>query len=209
MRIALASTNKHKALELKTVASKFGIEVLSIEELQTKLGLPFLPEIEENGSSYQENALIKAKACFEWSGIPSLGDDSGLEVSALGGAPGIHSARYAGPGASDNEKVEKLLRELKSQETTETERSDRQAKFRAVLCYISGKNTAPLYCEGTLDGEVLESPKGVNGFGYDPIIHIPELGGTLAEFNSEIICEKGFRAKAAHKLFSYLANKPE
>lgn len=205
MRIALASANKNKCHEIKSVAKEFSIEILSLKEIEVLLELPPLPEIEETGVTYKENAFIKAKKCLEWCGLPSLGDDSGLEVSALGGAPGIYSARYAGEGASDEDKIEKILKELSIREQ-ESGIIDRSAQFRAMLCFIQNSETEPIYFEGILEGRILDYPRGHNGFGYDPIVHITELGGTLAKFESGIICSQGFRAKAAKKLFSFLKN---
>jgi XTP/dITP diphosphohydrolase len=205
MRIAFASSNKNKCHEIKSVAEEFSIEILSLREIAALLQIPPLPEIEETGTTYKENALIKAKKCLEWCGLPSLGDDSGLEVKALGGAPGIYSARYAGKGATDEDKIRKILKELKTIEQ-ESGVIDRSAQFRAMLCFVKNPHTAPVYFEGILEGEILDSPRGQNGFGYDPIVHITELEGTLAEFESEIVCTQGFRAKAAKKLFSFLKN---
>ncbi len=204
MKIVLASTNTNKCFEIKTVASEFNIRIVSLREIESELGLPPLPDIEENGSTYHENAYIKARTCLEWCGLPSIGDDSGLEVEILGGAPGIHSARYAGVGASDNEKINKLLSNVKKAESESSR--NRNALFRAVLCFIPDLNSRELFFEGTLSGQIIDSPRGSKGFGYDPVVDIPELGGTLAEFDSELVCSKGFRAKAAKKLFSFLCN---
>jgi XTP/dITP diphosphohydrolase len=204
MEIAFASTNINKCYEIKSVASQFNITVLSIREIQSRYNLSPLPDIAETGSTYLENSFIKAKACIEWCGLPSIGDDSGLEVEILGGAPGIYSARYAGKGASDLEKIKKLLSDVQHAESTGL--SNRNARFRAVLCFIPDVSSEGIYFEGTLDGFIIDTPRGENGFGYDPVVDIPEIGGTLAEFDSELVCSRGFRAKAAKQLFSFIVN---
>lgn len=209
MKVVLASTNNNKCKEIQEVASLFGIEVLSIKDAEEHLKLPPLPEIQETGSTYRENAYIKASICQQWCGLPSIGDDSGLEVEILDGAPGLYSARYAGIGASDNQKVQKLLTEVQNKEK-EIGISNRNALFRAVLCLVPGDGLVPgnlekeVYFEGTLKGEVIDSPRGNRGFGYDPIIHIHELGSTLAECDEKTVFTQGFRAKAAYELFGFI-----
>ncbi|HMO17328.1 MAG TPA: non-canonical purine NTP pyrophosphatase [Oligoflexia bacterium] len=203
LELVLASSNSNKIKELGAVASRWGFPLIGIDEYSRQNNISPLGEIEETGSTYRENALIKAQTCFKWCGKPSLGDDSGLEVEILGGAPGIFSARYAGVGASDSDKIKKLLSEIRSLESGDVSRS-RKALFRSVLCLVASDSEAPVYFEGTLSGEVLDHPRGTRGFGYDPIIYIPELGGTLSEMMEEVVFEKGFRAKAAKELFQYL-----
>lgn len=206
MEIVLASSNRNKIKELRAVAESFGVRLYGAAEYAKDNQLEPLPEIEETGSTYEENAYLKASTCFRWCGMPSLGDDSGLEVEALGGAPGLYSARYAGVGASDSDKIDKLQNEILALEEEKQGRAgwvkNRNALFRSVLCLISTDPDAPLYFEGTLSGFVLDDVRGDRGFGYDPIIYIPELGGTLAEMSEEIVHQQGFRAKAAKKLFS-------
>ena len=200
--ILVASANSNKILELQTVAGRYGLNLLSPLVLSREQNLGPLPEVEETGETYQENALLKAKAFSEWSGLPSLGDDSGLEVAALGNRPGVKSARYAGAGASDSEKIDKLLQEFK-QLTAENTVLDRSAHFvcHLVLYYPSG---AVLTEHASLQGKVLNYRQGNKGFGYDPIILIDNLGKTLAEIDFELTCKYGFRAKAAEKMFNRL-----
>jgi XTP/dITP diphosphohydrolase len=202
MKIALASMNLNKCREIKNVAVPFGIQILSPQEIEMEMNLPPLGEVVESGETYHENAYLKARACHQWCGLPSIGDDSGLEVQILDGAPGIYSARYAGHGASDQDKVRKLISAV--QEAEKVKEENRNACFRVVLCFINDLNSKETFFEATLNGYVLDTPRGQNGFGYDPIIDIPKIGGTLAELEPEAVYLKGFRAKAARKLFEFL-----
>ena len=197
-RIVLGTTSAHKLAELRSVANSYGSEIVSLTEIQAELGLPPLGEIIEDGSSFSENAEIKARAVLAWCGMPSLGDDSGLEVEALGGGPGIYSARYAGPGATDADRIAKLLSELKEVA------APRRAKFRCSLCLLLP--TGQRYvADGELQGEVLHAPRGDHGFGYDPVIHLYALTATLAEVDFSVTCSDGFRARAAKALFRQLS----
>ncbi len=193
MRIVLSSFNHNKFHEISSTASKSGIRILMPQEIETEFGLTPFKETDEIGNTYSENALLKAKDCASWCGLPSLGDDSGLEVDALGGAPGLHSKRFAN---SDSERIEKLLGALQGKKG-----SERSCRFRSVLAYYDPKSDLTLYSEGILEGEVLEKSQGTGGFGYDPIVLIYELGCTLAEIDSDTLYEKGFRAKAVRSLF--------
>ncbi len=197
-----ATSNADKIRELATIADEFSIKLLTPAELAAREGVSAPPEVEETEETYYGNALLKAKAYAQWSGMPSLADDSGLEVAALGGAPGVHSARYAGEGASAETRWRKVLSEL---EKLQDSSLDRSACFRCslVLCYPDG---ALLSAESILPGEILESPQGDGGFGYDPIVYIPELGKTLAEIPFSETCRIGFRAKAARELFTSLGS---
>jgi XTP/dITP diphosphohydrolase len=201
-QLLVASNNPHKARELQTVGRKFGMELLSPKQLVNEKGFGPPPVVDEDADDYRGNALIKAKAFALWSGYPALGDDSGLEVMGLGGRPGVHSARYAGDGASDQVRIAKLLDEFK-RASVNNPSIDRTAFFRCslVLAYPNG---AQLVADASLQGRILDTPRGNEGFGYDPIILIEDLGKTLAEVDFEITCEKGFRAKAAKLLFEKL-----
>jgi len=134
--------------------------------------------------------------------MPAIGDDSGLEISALGGRPGVFSARYAGEGASDKVRMAKVLAELAELELA-APGLDRRACFRCTLV-LAYPNGAVLWAEGELKGTILYEPRGDKGFGYDPIVLIDELGQTLAEVDFSITCENGFRARAARELFGKL-----
>ena len=201
--IVVATGSRHKLAELQSIANEFGLRLLSPEECRKAYSLGPWPDPEENGTTFQANARIKADAFFAWAGIPALGDDSGLEVDALGGRPGIYSARYAGEGASDKDRNSKLLQELKETKGAETA-AGRRARFRCTLALC----TAPgryIESEGWLEGHILQEPVGEGGFGYDPIVYLDDLECTLAEVEFATTCSKGFRAKAARKLFALLA----
>ena len=201
-QIVVASGNRNKILELQTVGRRFGLELLSPQDLAEEGLLPPWPDVHETGQTYHDNALLKAQAFAAWAGLPALGDDSGLEVAALDNQPGVRSARYAGEGASDKVRIQKLLHDF-HRLAKHQPRIDRRAYFRChlVLAYPNG---ALLTADAVLKGEVLDEPRGDMGFGYDPIILIEELGHTLAEVDFQVTCEKGFRAKAAEQLFPQL-----
>ncbi len=193
-RIVVGTSSSHKLAELRTVAETFGVEIVSLKEMAAERGLPPVGKIEEVGTSFAENAEIKARAVLEWCGLPALGDDSGLEVDALGGRPGIYSARYAGPDATDSDRIEKLLGELAPLSAPRT------ARFRCSLCLLL-PNGARYVGDGELRGEVLRERRGDHGFGYDPIIYLFDLKATLAEVDFAVTCAEGFRARAAKALF--------
>lgn len=201
-RIVAATGNRHKLAELSNVGRDFGLTIVSPAEICQANCLSLPPEVEENGATYEENALLKAKAYAAWSGCVCLGDDSGLEVTALENRPGVMSARYAGKNAENSARIAKVLCELKEVWAARGS-NDRTARFRCALC-LAYPNGAVLCAEGTLSGQVLFQPQGAGGFGYDPIILIDSLGKTLAEVDFSITCKHGFRAQAAQKLFSSL-----
>ncbi len=199
LRVVLATGNKNKLEEIATVSASFPLEIVSPKDVQAEKGLANPPPVEENGATFRANALLKAEAYSLWSGLPALGDDSGLEVDALGGQPGIYSARYAGEHATDSEKVSKLLGELREVES-KTGVVNRLARFRCSLALvIPGKET--VFADSALEGEVIDDPRGTHGFGYDPIIYLPSVGATLAEVDFAITCEKGFRGIAVRELW--------
>jgi XTP/dITP diphosphohydrolase len=174
LRIVLATRNKGKIREIRAILA--GIDV----ELLDSLDFPPFAEPAEDGETFLENALAKAKEVNRATGYPSLADDSGLEVDALGGAPGVRSARYGGPGLTDAGRCAKLLDELAG--VPEEERS---ARFHcaAVLYPAPGAARKGLAAEGFLHGRITRSPRGDNGFGYDPVFIVPERGMTLAEMD--------------------------
>jgi len=193
MTYLFASSNKGKAVEVRETAQRFGIAVASPAELQ---GLPPPPEVEESAATYRGNALLKAKAYCDWSGLPSFGDDSGLEVEALNGAPGIYSARYAGEPSNPQRNIEKLLGVLSCA-------GNRRAAFRSVICLVR-PGAEPLYVEAVLHGEIGREQKGAGGFGYDPVFVVDGFGATLAELKERGIEVKTHRILALEKLFSEL-----
>jgi len=169
MRFILASNNQNKLRELKTILSALGADVVS----QREAGLDI--EAEETGTTFAENAYIKAKAALDNSGEPCIADDSGLCVDALGGAPGVYSARYGGEGLSDTDKCALLLKNLENEE-------QRSARFvSSIACVFP--NGDVLRAEGTCKGVITREPRGENGFGYDPVFLLPEKGKTMAELS--------------------------
>lgn len=169
MKFVLASGNAHKAEEIRAFLPA-EIELL----LQSELGVESPEEI---GTTFIENALIKAIHAARVTGLPSIADDSGLCVNALGGAPGVTSARYAGAGASDFDNLTKLLQQLGNH-------SNRRAFFHCTLvCLVHPDSPTPLIAQGNWHGEVTDSPKGSSGFGYDPVFLVPELALTAAELD--------------------------
>ena len=167
MRMVLASSNRHKAEEITAMLPP-NFEI----NLQSDLGID---SAAETGTAFIENALIKARHASALAGMPAIADDSGLCVSALGGGPGIISARYAGPNASDQDNLNKLLAELGSNR-------NRDAFFYCVMVFLKGADTAtPIIAEANWHGEISLAPSGSSGFGYDPVFYLPELGVTAAE----------------------------
>jgi XTP/dITP diphosphohydrolase len=174
LRIALATRNPGKIREIRDILA--GLDV----ELVDPSCFPPFAEPAEDGDTFLDNALAKAKAVRRATGLPALADDSGLEVDALGGAPGVRSARYGGPGLTDEGRCARLLGELAG-----VRDEDRGARFRcaAVLYPAPGAARKGLAAEGFLYGRIVRSPRGGNGFGYDPVFLVPERGMTLAEMD--------------------------
>lgn len=171
MKIVLASRNLGKLKEFNYLFKNTNFELIPISEFSDD-------DIEETGISYEENAFIKAKFASDISGLPSLGDDSGLEVEALDGAPGIYSARYAGEKGNDLLNNNKLLQSLDL-------KKNRSAKFISVLSFLHPKLKNPFFSYGELHGKIIKSPIGDGGFGYDPIFQIKNSQFTLAEVDKE------------------------
>ena len=193
MKLVLASGNKHKANEIRAQIPA-GFELIS----QTTLGIE---SPEETGSTFVENAIIKAKHASLVSGFPAIADDSGLCVPSLLGKPGLHSARYAGPTATDTENLEKLMSSLKGI-------SDRRAFFHCVLVYMeSADDPAPIITEGRWNGEISHSPSIESGFGYDPIFYAAEVGKTAAEITNSEKNTFSHRGQALRDLFGILSAK--
>ena len=173
MKIVLASRNKKKIKELEALLSEYieGIEILSLDDVG------IYGEIEENGESFTENALIKASAAAK-SGYIGIGDDSGLQVDALGGAPGIYSARYAGDHGNDSANNTLLLKNLEGVE-------NRNARFVCALACVFPDGADPISVFGTAEGEIISEYRGEGGFGYDPLFYFPPLDKTFAELTAE------------------------
>ena len=191
-QLVLASNNAKKIKELNALLAPLGIEVIP----QGQLGIP---EAEEPHPTFVENALAKARHAAQHSGLPALADDSGLCVRALGGAPGVISARYAGEPKSDARNNEKLLADLAGQ-------NDRRAHFVSVLVLCrSADDPQPIIAEGEWHGEILASPRGAEGFGYDPLFFIPGEQQTAAELAAETKNRLSHRGQAMARLLERLA----
>ena len=171
-KIVLATANTHKVIEFQRILN----ELLPGLVLVKATDFPGVPEIEETGSTFAENALIKAKAINEFTNLPALADDSGLVVDALNGAPGVFSARYAGIGASDKDNVLKLLSEIK-----DIEQSLLNARFECAIALVDRSQNLELVVDGQMPGQVIKEIRGENGFGYDPIFVPQGLTKTSAE----------------------------
>lgn len=190
-KLVLASNNAKKMKELNALLAPLGFEVIP----QGQLGIP---EAEEPHCTFVENALAKARHAAQASGLPALADDSGLCVAALGGAPGVYSARYAGEPKSDARNNEKLLADLAGQ-------SDRRAHFACVLVLVrSADDPQPIIAEGEWHGTILDAQRGADGFGYDPLFYIPTHCQTAAELDGAIKNQLSHRGQAMQKLITRL-----
>ena len=168
--IVLATQNRDKREELQEALSEFTVKILSLNDF------PFIGEIEEVGQTLLENSMIKAKTVHNLTQLPVIADDTGLEVEALNGAPGIYSARYAGVDVTYEDNVNKLLAEMEN-----IPLENRKAQFRTVISFVD--KDRELWTEGTIKGIIGESAKGKNGFGYDPVFFVPELEKTFSELS--------------------------
>jgi XTP/dITP diphosphohydrolase len=192
--VVLATRNKGKIRELEILLAPFGATTTGLD------AFPSLGDLEENGATFAENALLKARAVCAATGLPAVADDSGLEVESLGGAPGVRSARYAsvdGKDAPDAANVEKLLRELSG-----LRGNRRRARFRCVMaaCMPSGES---ITAEGTWEGVIAEQASGTNGFGYDPVFLDPASGLTAAQMTATEKNTRSHRAAAASGLLQF------
>lgn len=194
MKLVLASKNKKKLVEMNDILSHLGIEVCSEAEAGVDV------EVEETGTTFEENSLLKAKAVMEASGLPSIADDSGLCVDALDGAPGVYSARYGGPGLDDVGRYQLLLENMKGQ-------MPRTARFVSVItcCFPNGD---VLSARGECEGTIAFAPMGEGGFGYDPVFFVPELKKTFSQLTPDEKNAISHRGKALRafqgKLEEYL-----
>ena len=186
MKLIIATHNNDKEKELKSVLDDFPVEVMSLDQF------PEIGEIEETGSTLYENAKLKAVTVNKITNMPCLGDDTGLEVDVLNGAPGVYSSRYAGENVSYENNVTKLLRELRS-----TPSDKRTARFRTIIFYTDGDRE--LYTHGEIKGYITEEQRGKNGFGYDPVFYIPEVKKTMAELTSAEKNKLSHRGQAMRK----------
>ena len=195
-KLVLATRNRDKVREIKRALEDLDIEILSL------LDFPEMPEIVEDGKTFEENALKKARAVAQFTGLPALADDSGLEVDYLGGAPGVFSSRFAGEKATYEDNNLKLLELLRG-----VPLEKRRARFRCVLALVDGESTQVV--EGRCEGFITEEPRGEGGFGYDPIFYSPELGKTFAEVGSDLKNKVSHRGRALRKMKEVLKTIPE
>lgn len=189
-KLVLASRNKNKIQEMKELVSGLGIEVFSA------LDFPELEEVEEDLPTLEGNALKKARYVHQKTGLPALSDDTGLEVQALKGAPGVYSARYAGERASYQDNVLKLLKEMDGKE-------NRKAQFRTVVALVAKENEHEF--EGICEGEIIKEQRGEKGFGYDPVFLPNGFDATFAELDSSTKNEISHRGRAIQKFISFLS----
>jgi XTP/dITP diphosphohydrolase len=192
-KIVLATGNLGKVQEINELLATYDLEVIPQSVFN-------IPEAEETGLSFVENAILKARNAAAYTSLPAIADDSGLEVDALDGAPGIYSSRYAGPCASDRDNLEKLLADL-----GDLAEEQRSARFQCLMVYLRhAKDPTPLICQGTWDGRVLFAPRGTNGFGYDPLFYVPSHDCSSAELPPEIKNRLSHRGLALRKLIAAL-----
>lgn len=191
-KIVFASRNRGKIEEIRTLLAESGVALKSLEDY------PALPDILEDGKSFLENALKKARAISGLTGETVLADDSGLEVAVLDGAPGIYSARYAGDSADDGKNILKLLSNLEG-----VPPEDRAAAFRCILVLYRPDGRYDVF-DGIWEGRIAEAPAGKGGFGYDPVFYLPERGVTAAELPAGVKNRISHRAMAAEKLKVWL-----
>ncbi len=184
MKLVLATQNQHKITEITQILKYPGLELLSLTDFS------LAPDIKEDGDSFRENAYLKAHQVTQLTGETALADDSGLEVTALNGAPGIYSARYAGEAATDIDNNQLLLKQM-----AEIPQNKRQARFCGVIAIVK-PNGESFFAKGACEGLIATSPKGEHGFGYDPLFTIPKYNKTLAELGPAIKNQISHRAKA-------------
>lgn len=201
-RLVVATSNPNKVREMGQVLAPHGIEVVGLHEL----GRDLPPEPVEDAPTFEGNARIKAAAYARALALPCVAEDSGLEVDALGGAPGVYSARYAGVDGSreqrDRANNEKLLREL-----ARVPAAERSARFVCALCLVDAQGEPLFETRGTYEGVIIDVPRGENGFGYDPLLLLPELGKTSAELAPAEKNARSHRGKATRALAAYLAGE--
>ncbi len=186
-KLLIASRNKGKLRELTELLGDVHYELVSLDDLGIH------QEVEETGSTFEENAILKAVTYCELAGLMTLADDSGLEIDALDGEPGVRSARYAGPNVTDTERIEFLLGKLDG-----TPPDTWTARFRCVIAIAEPGRPTELH-SGSCEGRIVSRPRGDNGFGYDPIFHFSEIGLTMAELSAEQKNWLSHRAEAARK----------
>jgi len=195
--IVLASNNPGKLREINVLLEASRIQVVPLSAFS-------VPEVEETGLTFVENAILKARGAARHSGLAAIADDSGIEVDALNGAPGIYSARFAGVGASDQANLERLLEVLR-----DVPQEARSARFQCLMVYMRhGEDPTPLICQGTWEGRILPAPRGENGFGYDPVFYVPGEDCSSAELPAATKNRLSHRGQALQVLVRHLGDAP-
>ena len=192
MKAVLASKNEKKLRELQEILSLQGLEVI----LQSEAGVDI--EVEETGQTFEENAILKAEAVRDRTGMIAISDDSGLMVDALDGAPGVYSARYGGEGLDDTGRFQLLLRNMEG-------KTERKCRFVCVIC-CAFPNGDRILAKGACHGELLSEAKGEGGFGYDPVFYLPDQGKTMAQLSPEEKNQISHRANALRVFQKELEN---
>jgi XTP/dITP diphosphohydrolase len=193
--IVLASSNPGKVREINRMLANLHLTVVPQSDFK-------VVEAEETGLTFVENALLKARNATRHTGLPAIADDSGIEVDYLNGAPGIYSARYAGPGASDEQNLKKLLADLEG-----IPEAERIARFQCLMVYLRHEfDPTPVICQGTWEGRILFAPRGANGFGYDPIFFVPTHNCSSAELPPEVKNKLSHRGQALRLLVAALGH---
>jgi len=194
-KVVLATGNPGKLREMRAMLQNMPWDIVPQSEFDC-------PDAIEDGLSFVENAIKKARHACVFTGLPAIADDSGLEVDTLLGAPGIYSARYSGEGASDEQNLQKLLLTLK-----DVPEEKRSARFRCVIVYMRHElDPSPMICEGSWDGRIMEQKHGENGFGYDPIFYVPEHDCSSAQLSAEQKNAISHRGQALRALAGKLSN---
>ncbi len=193
-KIVLASNNAGKVREINQLLQDKQIQVVPQREFD-------IQDIEETGLTFVENAILKARHAAKESGLAAIADDSGLEVDALKGAPGIYSARFAGPGCDDQDNNRKLIESLR-----DIPDQQRSARFQCIMVYMRhAEDPTPIICQGTWEGRITREPQGENGFGYDPLFFVPEQNCSSAQLSPEIKNSLSHRGQALRKLLASLS----
>jgi XTP/dITP diphosphohydrolase len=197
MKVVVATRNRGKLREIVPLLAGLHLELATIDELAPDA------ELREDGATFEDNALAKARQATRATGLPAIADDSGLEVDALGGEPGVHSARYAGSPADDGQNNSKLIAALAAMPG-----SPRTGRFRCVAAFVDGARGIEIVRSGSCAGEILCAPRGSGGFGYDPLFLVPALGRTMAELSLEEKNRLSHRAAAFRALAAALTKHP-
>jgi len=192
MKIILASHNLHKMEEMKAALKDLHVEIKTLNDF------PEIGDIPETGATLEENALLKARTVNKLTGLPAIGDDTGLEVDALAGAPGVYSARYAGENVTYEDNINKILDEM-----AHIHERERTASFCTVTAFVDGFDE--ITTSGKIEGMITKEPKGTSGFGYDPVFYIPEMKCTFAELSTEEKNKISHRGHALQKLSKLLS----